>query len=501
MVGRRRALLTGIATAALLVATACGSGTPPAATPTPTLTTAPAYHAAVNDPPLATPPLRLTAASGAPFDLASLHGDVVALFFGYTMCPDVCPLTLSTLTAARRLLPDDLRDGFRVVFVTVDPERDTPARLADYLPKFDPSFIGVGGAPDEVEATLQAWGVQHERVDVRPDGAYAMSHPSTILVLDRSGRWALTSHSGASAADIAGDVTLLLERPDGADASVATAGATTAAPAAAASAVQGLPTVDHGTPVPVASRAGVFFFAYPDGSVTRVDPAAPGRVEQVLPTYAEQPPPDDTQGGTLRAREIAYDPQTHLLWYAETHDAIHSVDLETGRPGPGIAAFGDVGIVGCSVLGNARSIALDLGRRRLIVPELTGAVLIYDLDTLELVAGIGPATFDDIVLGGFRHVVVDPATGYLWWAAANGDFVEYDLERQTRTGRVVHTEAPPDALGNAFRDLQVDPGRNLLVFQTAPDRLAAVDLETLEPVSLGITASGFGHFAVAPDGG
>ncbi len=482
------AALACVATIAALVLAGCG---PSAGASTPY-----ASHATVNDPALATPPLQLIDDTGAAFDLASLHGKVVALFFGYTSCPDVCPLTLGELAAARRALPASVRDAFQVVFVTVDPERDTPARLDAYLSKFDPSFIGLSGPPADVEAALAAWGVQHQRVDVQPDGSYAMSHPSTILVLDRTGRWALTSHSQTPPADLAADVDHLLAQP-----AVASAAAQAAAAAAAAHVVPSPPTATPGARTPsravaAGGRPSTLFFAYPDGSVVRVAPGD-GGTETVLPDYATQPPPDDSEGGTLRAREVAYDPVTDRLWYAESHDAVHSVDLATGEPGPSLTGFGDVGIVGCSILGNARAMAIDVARRRLLLPQLTGAVLIYDLDTLKLVGGIGPGTFGDIVLGGFRHLAIDPSTGRLWWAAANGDFVEYDLDRGARTGRVVHTDVRAHTLGNAFRGLQVDPARNLLLYQTGPGRLAAVDLSTLAPAPLQAPASGFGHFALA----
>ena len=222
-------------------------------------------------------------------------------------------------------------------------------------------------------------------------------------------------------------------------------------------------------------------------------------MQPVLPSWSEQPPPaGESGGGTLSARDVAYDPVTHLLWYAETHDAIHSIDLQTGSAGPSMGGFADVGVVGCSVVGNARAIVLDLKRRHLIVPELTGAVLIYEAGTLKLVGGLGPAVFGDVVLGGFRHMAVDPSTGNLWWAAANGDLVEYDLDRNARTGRVITTAAAPGARGNAFRSLQIDPSRNLLIYQESGDRLQAVDLDTLAPVPFAVPASGFARFAYAP---
>lgn len=140
-------------------------------------------------PPETSPALRLTDQHGQAFDLAALKGDVVAVFFGYTHCPDVCPFTLGELAAIRQSLPADQRDHFRVVMVTTDPERDTPAVLAEYMGRFDPTFIGLTGSRDQVLAARMAWGVRAELEHAAGAAAddYTVGHTSSVVLVNREG--------------------------------------------------------------------------------------------------------------------------------------------------------------------------------------------------------------------------------------------------------------------------------------------------------------------------
>ncbi len=140
------------------------------------------------------PDFLLNDAAGKPRRLADFRGKVVVLFFGYTHCPDVCPTTLATLARLMRGLGPAAAD-VQVLFVTVDPERDTPQVLAQYVPFFDPSFIGLRG---DAQATQQAATVFAVTYGKRPsEGSdYAMDHSAGTYLVSRSGRTVLMSPYG-----------------------------------------------------------------------------------------------------------------------------------------------------------------------------------------------------------------------------------------------------------------------------------------------------------------
>lgn len=139
------------------------------------------------DPPATLPALQLIADGDRPFQLSQLKGHVVVVYVGYTHCPDVCPLTMSHLAAARAQLPEVLKDDVKVVMITADPARDTPKLMADYVRYFDPTFIGVSGSTEEVLGALRQWGISPECSTPNPDGGYTVSHPATSFVLNRDG--------------------------------------------------------------------------------------------------------------------------------------------------------------------------------------------------------------------------------------------------------------------------------------------------------------------------
>ncbi len=122
--------------------------------------------------------------SGAAFDLNSLRGQPTLLFFGFTNCPDVCPTTLATLTQVQRAAP---LPGTRVVFVTIDPERDSAANLQVYLGAFSKSFIGARGDAAALAPLLKSVGAIAVRENL-PDGSYTMDHSATLYLLDTRAR-------------------------------------------------------------------------------------------------------------------------------------------------------------------------------------------------------------------------------------------------------------------------------------------------------------------------
>jgi protein SCO1/2 len=131
--------------------------------------------------------LALTDQNGQPRTLGDFKGKVTVVFFGYTQCPDVCPATMAELAEVKRSLG---ADGSRVqgVFVTVDPERDTPALLKSYMAGFDPSFVALRGTPEQTQAVAKEFKVFYAKVPGKEPGSYSMDHSAGSYVFDANGR-------------------------------------------------------------------------------------------------------------------------------------------------------------------------------------------------------------------------------------------------------------------------------------------------------------------------
>jgi len=127
----------------------------------------------------------LTDHLGQPRTLADYRGKVVVVFFGFTQCPDVCPTTLAEMAQALREL-GPRAERVQVLFVTVDPERDTPAALKQYLASFDPRIVGLTGHPTDIAAAADALNSFYERID-KPDGSYTVDHTLKVHFFDRYG--------------------------------------------------------------------------------------------------------------------------------------------------------------------------------------------------------------------------------------------------------------------------------------------------------------------------
>ena len=153
----------------------------------------------------------LTDADGQKRTLQEFKGRAVVLFFGYTQCPDVCPTSMSELVEVRRLLGDDGKK-VQVLFMTIDPARDTPAVLKAYMANFDPTFIGLH-ADDEAgfNAVLKEFKVYAKKVDGKTPGTYTMDHSAGMYVYDPQGRLRLYTRYGSDAAALASDIRLLLQ--------------------------------------------------------------------------------------------------------------------------------------------------------------------------------------------------------------------------------------------------------------------------------------------------
>lgn len=149
----------------------------------------------------------LTDQQGKKRALSDFKGKAVALFFGYTHCPDVCPTTMAEYAAARKALGGD-GAAVQVLFVTVDPERDTPAVLARYVPHFDPGFLGLTGTPAEVRAVTERFKVVAQKQGAGAD--YTVDHSAGSYLFDREGRLRVYVPYGTPADAIAHDLGQLL---------------------------------------------------------------------------------------------------------------------------------------------------------------------------------------------------------------------------------------------------------------------------------------------------
>lgn len=130
----------------------------------------------------------LTDHHAQPFTLSSLHGKVVLVFFGYSFCPDVCPTTLSKLTVVARKLGEQ-QQQLKTLYISVDPDRDTPSVLADDLASFKLDAIGLTGAKADIDRVVKLFGASYEIVPTPESVAkYTVSHSTSLYVLDKQGR-------------------------------------------------------------------------------------------------------------------------------------------------------------------------------------------------------------------------------------------------------------------------------------------------------------------------
>lgn len=168
------------------------------------------YHGLYLDSPTQATDFTLTSQTGDPVSLSDLRGKLVLLYFGYTFCPDVCPTTLSTLNQALELMGKKA-DDVQVVMVSVDPERDTPEVLANYLSNFNPSFMGLTGTHDQIASAATGLGVFFEQHEGSAATGYLVDHTASVMALDQQGRLRLVIPFETSAEDIASDLTQLLK--------------------------------------------------------------------------------------------------------------------------------------------------------------------------------------------------------------------------------------------------------------------------------------------------
>jgi protein SCO1/2 len=192
-----RAVRTFLAVAAAATISAC-QGEPP-------------EHGTLVDPPQVAPALHLSFADGKEFDLAAQHLRLTFVYFGYTHCPDACPTTLADWARARALLGGSAAK-VHLVFVSVDPARDTPEIARNYARQFDSSFVGLVATPAQVESIKSAWSfaVEHEEMPGMKMGDYGVTHPAGVYFIDGENRLRFVFAPGSKPAEIASDLKRLM---------------------------------------------------------------------------------------------------------------------------------------------------------------------------------------------------------------------------------------------------------------------------------------------------
>lgn len=144
--------------------------------------------------------------AGGPVSLKDYRGKVVLLTFGYTFCPDVCPTSLATLAAGLKLLTPEESGRVAAVFASVDPERDTPARLKEYVAFFHPALIGVSGTPQALAAVAKQYGAYYAKQNTGQAGGYVMDHTADTYVIAPDGRLMGRIPHAALPAEVASEI-------------------------------------------------------------------------------------------------------------------------------------------------------------------------------------------------------------------------------------------------------------------------------------------------------
>lgn len=170
-------------------------------------TAGPALKAGVFDPPRQAPDFSLPGSDGHELKMSHYRGKVVILAFGFTSCTEVCPTTLNTLAVARRKLGASAAD-VQVIYITVDPARDVPVRMAKYLRAFDPTFVGGSGSEQQLASVRSLYGISAEKKSLGNDYTYA--HSSFTYLIDRAGRIRALMPYGHGPDDYVNDLAILL---------------------------------------------------------------------------------------------------------------------------------------------------------------------------------------------------------------------------------------------------------------------------------------------------
>ncbi len=152
----------------------------------------------------------LTSAQG-PVSLSDFRGKVSVIYIGYASCPDVCPTALAVLTQSLKQLDAQEREQVQGIFISVDPERDTPEKLAEYAAFFSPRIIGVTGSQDQIDQVVRQYGAFYRKVDMKDSAmGYAVDHSSRLYLIDREGRLVQTLLHNSSPQELTQSLQTLL---------------------------------------------------------------------------------------------------------------------------------------------------------------------------------------------------------------------------------------------------------------------------------------------------
>ena len=163
------------------------------------------------NPALPAPDFSLARHDGTQFQLSQYRGKIVLLFFGYTSCPDVCPATMAELRQALSELKEMDAAQVQVVFVAVDPDRDTPERIQEYANHFNEDFIGLSGSIEELQTIWDAYGVYREIEESESVSGYLVAHTARVYLVDKAGNLRLTYAFGTPPGDISHDLKILVK--------------------------------------------------------------------------------------------------------------------------------------------------------------------------------------------------------------------------------------------------------------------------------------------------
>jgi protein SCO1 len=202
---KRHALATLLAPAVAAALAACGQATAPDSAPAPKFSSVDVTGA-----PYAKD-FALTDHNGQPRSMKDFAGKAVLLFFGFTQCPDVCPTLLAEAAQIKQALGAD-GPKLQVLFVTLDPERDTQAVLKAYVANFDPGFLALYTTPEKLVDLAKDYKVYYKKVEGRAPGSYTLDHSAGSFVYDPQGRLRLYSRYGSPVAALAGDIGVLLRQ-------------------------------------------------------------------------------------------------------------------------------------------------------------------------------------------------------------------------------------------------------------------------------------------------
>ena len=169
------------------------------------------FHGTVINPPLPVTDFTLQTANNEVFRLSDQKGKIVLIFFGYTSCPDVCPVTLATFKQVYDTLGENSQK-VRFVMITADPDRDTPEKVAEYVAQFNSEFIGLSGSLADLDAIWKELGVFVEKQDSGSAAGYLVSHTASVYVIDQNRNLLMMLPYGTSAIDMADDLTQLLKQ-------------------------------------------------------------------------------------------------------------------------------------------------------------------------------------------------------------------------------------------------------------------------------------------------